>query len=74
MYINKEILADYKISFPLEQYAPLDKILFLDIETTGLSPASSQLYMIGIAYYKEENWCIEQWMAQKEKVRREKKR
>lgn len=71
MYINKELLTDYKISFPLEQYAPLDKILFLDIETTGLSPASSQLYMIGIAYYKEEDWCIEQWMAQKEYEERE---
>jgi uncharacterized protein YprB with RNaseH-like and TPR domain len=71
MYINKEILTDYIIPFPLEQYAPLSKILFLDIETTGLSPTSSQLYMIGLAYYKENNWCIEQWMAQKEHEERE---
>ena len=71
MYINKEVLNDFQIQFPLEKYAPLEKILFLDIETTGLSPASSQLYLIGIAYYKEENWCIEQWMAQKEIEERE---
>lgn len=71
MYINKEILHDFQIRFPLEKYAPLEKILFLDIETTGLSPASSQLYLIGIAYYKEETWCIEQWMAQKEFEERE---
>lgn len=71
MYINTEILTDYNIPFPLEQYAPLDKILFLDIETTGLSPASSQLYLIGIAYYKEGSWYIEQWMAQKEHEERE---
>ena len=66
MYINKEVLNDFQIQFPLEKYAPLDQILFLDIETTGLSPSSSQLYLIGIAYYKNECWCIEQWMAQKE--------
>ena len=63
MYTNKVCLNDYKISFPLENYAPLEKILFLDIETTGLSPASSQLYMIGLAYYEKESWYIEQWMA-----------
>ena len=49
MYINKEILNDFEIQFPLEKYAPLDQILFLDIETTGLSPTSSQLYLIGTA-------------------------
>ena len=31
MYINKEILNDFEIQFPLEKYAPLDQILFLDI-------------------------------------------
>ena len=66
MYINKEILNDFEIQFPLEKYAPLNQILFLDIETTGLSPTSSQLYLIGTAYYQEGTWCIEQWMAQKE--------
>ena len=71
MYINKEILNDFQIQFPLEKYAALDKILFLDIETTGLSPSSSQLYMIGIAYYKDKTWYIEQWMAQKEVEERE---
>lgn len=71
MYINKEILPDYKISFPLDKYAPLEKILFLDIETTGLSPSSSQLYLIGIAYFKDNTWVIEQWMAQRELEERE---
>ncbi len=63
MYTNKDILHDYHINFPLEKYAPLTKILFLDIETTGLSPSNSQLYMIGLAYYENGAWCIEQWMA-----------
>lgn len=64
MYTIKETLHHVQIPFPLERYAPLDKILFLDIETTGLSPSSSQLYLIGIAYYQEQAWQIEQWFAQ----------
>lgn len=64
MYTIKETLHHVQIPFPLERYAPLDKILFLDIETTGLSPASSQLYLIGIAYYQDQAWQIEQWFAQ----------
>lgn len=33
-------------------YAP-EKILFLDIETTGLSPKNSDIYMIGLAYFEK---------------------
>ena len=65
MYTNNVKLTDYSIPFPLDIYAPLEKILFLDIETTGLSPANSNLYMIGLAYYKDSTWCIEQWMAER---------
>lgn len=64
MYQSVEKLYSYKVNYPLEQFAPLDKILFLDIETTGLSPVYSQLYMIGLAYEKNGVWCIEQWMAE----------
>lgn len=65
MYTNKVILTDYQTPFPLDIYAPLEQILFLDIETTGLSPVNSNLYMIGLAYYENNAWCIEQWMAQR---------
>ena len=65
MYTNKVILTDYQVLFPLNIYAPLEQILFLDIETTGLSPANSNLYMIGLAYYEQGTWCIEQWMAER---------
>lgn len=64
MYTNNVLLQDYQISFPLDNYAPLDKILYLDIETTGLSPSNSQLYMIGLAYCHNGVWCIEQWFAE----------
>ena len=64
MKINQETLADFKIAYPLQQIAPLDSILFLDIETTGFTARSSQLYMIGCAYYQDNVWKIIQWMAE----------
>ena len=36
-----------ELGYPLEKIAPIDKILFLDIETTGFTAKSSSLYMIG---------------------------
>lgn len=42
---------------------PTDKLCFFDIETTGLSPRVSSLYLIGIAYLQEGHWHIEQWFA-----------
>ncbi len=71
MYINKQALDHYRISFPLEQYAPLEHILFLDIETTGLSASNSRLYMIGLAYYESGCWYIEQRMTQRKTEERE---
>lgn len=65
MYINKVNLQDYQIPFPLDIYAPLQQLLFIDIETTGLSPSNSNLYMIGLVYYRDNTWCIEQWMAER---------
>ena len=39
-------------------------ILFIDIETTGLSPKNSDIYLIGAAYKAGENWNIIQFMAE----------
>lgn len=65
MYHNKHILSDYQVRYSLKQFAPLEQILFLDIETTGLSPVNSQLYLIGLAFYENGSWCIEQYMAER---------
>lgn len=56
------------ISKPQEEYQfpqPLDQILFFDIETTGLSPKVSSLYLIGAMYYDTEHsqWTLTQWFA-----------
>ena len=34
-----------------------DKLLFLDIETTGLSAKNSGLYLVGIIYFKKKTKC-----------------
>lgn len=56
------------ISQPQEEYQfpqPLNQILFFDIETTGLSPKASSLYLIGAMYYDTEHshWTLHQWFA-----------
>lgn len=63
MTICKETLENFNISYPLEKLAPLESVLFLDIETTGFTARSSQLYMIGCAYYQNSQWHTIQWMA-----------
>ena len=33
--------------------APLKDLVFLDIETTGLTPATSSIYLIGAVYHQQ---------------------
>lgn len=60
---SEETLEDFAISYPLDKLAPLEQILFLDIETTGFTSRTSYLYMIGCAYYQAGKWRTIQWMA-----------
>ena len=59
---------DYSPSYPLEQILPAETgpedVLFLDIETTGLTPRNSSLYLIGCVYYSGEHWQYIQWLAE----------
>ncbi len=64
MKTEETILNNFTLQYPLERLAPLSQILFIDIETTGLSSATSHIYLIGCAFYKEGNWQIRQWFAQ----------
>lgn len=61
--INQPV-ENFKIPYPLEQIAPLEQILFLDIETTGFTAKSSSLYLIGAAYYQAGQWFIKQWFGE----------
>lgn len=63
MHTETEIKDDLYVDYPLEKIAPLDKILFLDIETTGFSAQSSYLYLIGCVYWEKGEWHTVQWLA-----------
>lgn len=64
MRISEETLENFNIEYPLDRLAPLNSILFLDIETTGFTAKSSYLYMIGCAYFQDNQWKTIQWMAE----------
>lgn len=64
MRISEETLDNFYITYPLDRLAPLERVLFLDIETTGFTAKSSCLYLIGCAYYLAGKWRTIQWMAE----------
>ena len=57
---------DLQPEYDLSQLAPLNELLFLDIETTGFSPKTSYVYLIGAVYYQNGCWNATQWFAQEE--------
>ena len=60
--IKKTIPYPYNFFFP--SFLPKkEEILFFDIETTGLSPKSSQIYSIGILLFKDSEMEIVQLFA-----------
>lgn len=63
MRIVRQKLEGFSIRYPLEKIAPLEKILFVDIETTGFTARSSVLYLIGTASYEDGCWYTRQWFA-----------
>lgn len=64
MKINKETLTTFTLSYPLDKLVPLESTLFIDIETTGFTPRSSYLYMIGCACFHDGQWHLTQWFAE----------
>lgn len=64
MRISEETIENFSISYPLERLAPMERVLFVDIETTGFTARSSYLYLIGCAYFRAGTWRTIQWMAQ----------
>ena len=57
------ILDDTAYNYPFWQ--PLKQIAFFDIETTGLSPKASSLYLIGLMRFDtaKQVWTLTQWFA-----------
>ena len=54
------------LQYPIEKYDLLENMLFFDIETTGFSPDSSFVYLIGCVAYSEKThgFQIAQWFAE----------
>lgn len=63
MQTVQQQFALFKNSYPIENIGPLEELLFIDIETTGFVANSSQLYLIGCAFYETGNWYIRQYFA-----------
>lgn len=65
------ILKNYKIpsfspAYPLEKIGAKEDILFVDIETTGLSAAYSSIYLMGCCFFQNGEWQIRQWLCEKD--------
>lgn len=59
----RETKLDNKLEYPLDKRYPLHKLLFFDIETTGLSSNMSYLYLIGCIYFKDSEPILLQWFS-----------
>jgi len=64
MYVASDKHENIEIAYPLERLAPVEELLFLDIETTGFTAKSSALYMIGCAFFADGVFHTKQWMAE----------
>lgn len=51
------------LSYSIEAPHALEDIMFFDIETTGFSPNTSYVYLIGCMYYKDKSWQLVQWLS-----------
>lgn len=61
--IEKSISSN-RISQLGDFFSHPEDVLFLDIETTGFSPRSSCIYLIGCAYFSRTGWRVRQFFAE----------
>ena len=54
-------LTGHTNDYPLSRIGNPDRVLALDIETTGLSPQQNAIYLIGCAYREDGRWKRIQW-------------
>ena len=58
-YIFQRLKTEYDLSLITDPA----KALFVDIETTGLSPRTASIYIIGACYFEDNTWHGIQWFA-----------
>ena len=61
--ITIEKRLEFPDTYPLSRIGVLSELLFFDIETTGFSGDSSNLYLIGCVFYRNHSWNLIQWFA-----------
>lgn len=67
MLKRNTILSNLSHSFLsslLPKQLSYDKILFFDIETTGLNRRYTAVYLIGAVFWENDNWTLTQWFAE----------
>ena len=62
----KEITKKFKnnIKYDLSKISDVKRLLFFDIETTGLSPKNSNLYLIGSINIDNDTVIFKQWFCE----------
>ncbi|MBQ9031720.1 MAG: ribonuclease H-like domain-containing protein [Parasporobacterium sp.] len=55
---------DFIPEYDLRSICPLEEMLLFDIETTGLKKETTQLYLIGCAYYEEGAFHYRQYLTE----------
>ena len=63
MITRERFLPDFETYEACLGY-PASESLFFDIETTGFSPDSSFLYLIGVLRRAKNGWLVTQWLGQ----------
>ena len=59
--ITKEF--DFTDTYGINKLGDPEKLLFFDIETTGLSSKKDMVYLIGCVYFRSGSWHMKQWFA-----------
>ncbi len=63
MLIN-EMPLKKEPSYDFDNLAPKERIIFFDIETTGLNSTSSHIYLIGVVFFDTSCWKLRQFFAE----------
>lgn len=62
--IRRQEQLDIAPAFDFSYVAPKERLLFFDIETTGLKAGRSNVYLIGLVLYEEGNWVLRQYFSE----------
>lgn len=64
MIIKNYKIPDFTPAYPIEKIGAKEDILFVDIETTGLSPETASIYLMGCCFFNKGEWMIRQWLCE----------